>query len=165
MSVTITLQRDRARRPVKLRLQTRLAVCVARLLTFCKPHLLRRILTRLSRGAAAADAAQVQAARDSVLAASLGLHGLRACLPRSLAITVLCRLQGRWPTWCVGVRTAPPFMAHAWVESGREMIGETGGYDSFARLITPYVWRLEAGFQANAFTYNFTLRITPVITN
>ncbi|MEU2072372.1 lasso peptide biosynthesis B2 protein [Streptomyces anulatus] len=136
MSVTVALNRDHRPRSWKLRLQTRLAICLARILTLFKPYVLRRLLTRLSKGAVAADAAAVTAARDSVLASSLGLHGLRACLPRSLATALLCRLRGTWPTWCVGVRTAPPFAAHAWVEAGREMIGETGGYDSYARLFT-----------------------------
>lgn len=35
--------------------------------------------------------------------------------------------------------------------------------ESFARLIGPYVGRLEAGFRANAFTYIVTLRMTPVM--
>ncbi|MFI2316825.1 lasso peptide biosynthesis B2 protein [Streptomyces sp. CB00072] len=136
MSVTVALNRDHRPRSWKLRLQTRLAICLARTLALFKPYVLRRLLTRLSKGAAPADAAVTTAARDSVLASSLGLHGLRACLPRSLAVAVLCRLRGTWPTWCVGVRTAPPFAAHAWVEAGQEMIGETGGYDSYSRLFT-----------------------------
>ncbi|MFC8623128.1 lasso peptide biosynthesis B2 protein [Streptomyces anulatus] len=136
MSVTVALNRDHRPRSWKLRLQTRLAICLARILALFKPYVLRRLLTRLSKGAAPADAAVTTAARDSVLASSLGLHGLRACLPRSLAVALLCRLRGTWPTWCVGVRTAPPFAAHAWVEAGQEMIGETGGYDSYSRLFT-----------------------------
>lgn len=35
--------------------------------------------------------------------------------------------------------------------------------ESFARLIGPYLGGLEAGFQANAFTYIVTLRMTPVM--
>lgn len=136
MSVNIALSRSREKRPVKLRVLTRLAICAARLLALLKPHLLRRVLTRLSKGAEAADVTQTRAARDSVLASSLSLHGLRACLPRSLSTALLCRFQGAWPTWCVGVRSAPPFAAHAWVEVGKEMIGETGGYDSYSRLFT-----------------------------
>lgn len=136
MSVTVALSRDRRPRPWKLRLQTRLAICLARILALLKPYVLRRVLARLSKGVAAAGATEVRTARDSVLASSLGLHGLRACLPRSLATALLCRFRGGWPTWCVGVRTAPPFAAHAWVEAGREMIGETGGYESYSRLFT-----------------------------
>ncbi|PVC85053.1 lasso peptide biosynthesis B2 protein [Streptomyces sp. CS131] len=136
MSVTVALNRDHRPRSWKLRLQTRLAICLARILALFKPYVVRRVLVRLSKGAKAADAAEITTARDSVLASSLGLHGLRACLPRSLATALLCRFRGAWPTWCVGVRTAPPFAAHAWVEAGREMIGETGGYDSYSRLFT-----------------------------
>lgn len=136
MSVTIALDRSRPKRPWKLRILTRLAICAARLLVFLKPHTLRRVLIRLSKGAAAADAVQAKEARDSVLASSLSLHGLRACLPRSLSTALLCRFRGVWPTWCVGVRTAPPFAAHAWVEVDEELIGETGGYASYSRLFT-----------------------------
>lgn len=136
MSITVALDSDRARRPLRLRLLTRLAICAARLLVLLRPHLLTRVLSRLSRNAAAADSAQANAARDSVLAASLSLNGLRSCLPRSVSIALLCRLQGVWPTWCVGVRAAPPFAAHAWVEVDGELIGERGRSDSLARLIT-----------------------------
>jgi hypothetical protein len=104
MSITVALDRDRTRRPLRLRLLTRLAICTARLLALLRPHLLTRVLTRLSRGAAPASSAQAHAARSSVLAASLSLNGLRSCLPRSVSIALLCRLQGVWPTWCVGVR-------------------------------------------------------------
>ncbi|MBM7054924.1 MULTISPECIES: lasso peptide biosynthesis B2 protein [Streptomyces] len=135
MSIDVALDRDRTGRPLRLRLLTRLAICAARPLALLKPHLLTRVLTRLSRGAAPASSAQVHAARGSVLAASLSLNGLRSCLPRSVSITLLCRLQGVWPTWCVGVRAAPPFAAHAWVEADGEMIGERGRPESFARLI------------------------------
>jgi hypothetical protein len=31
--------------------------------------------------------------------------------------TLLCRLRGQWPTWCVGAWRIPPFGAHAWVEA------------------------------------------------
>ncbi|MFJ9692635.1 lasso peptide biosynthesis B2 protein [Kitasatospora sp. NPDC101183] len=136
MSITVALSRERVRRPLKLRLQTRVAICVARPLAMLKPHLLQRVLTRLARGATAADGAQAHAARASVLAASLSLNGLRSCLPRSVSIAVLCRLQGVWPTWCVGVRCAPPFAAHAWIEVGEELIGEPGLHGAFARLIS-----------------------------
>lgn len=136
MSIIVALERNRTGRPLRLRLLTRLAICTARLLVLLKPHLLTRVLTRLSRGAAAADSTQAHAARASVLAASLSLNGLRSCLPRSVSIALLCRLQGVWPTWCVGVRAAPPFAAHAWVEAGGELIGERGNPDTFARLIT-----------------------------
>ncbi|MEU1310297.1 lasso peptide biosynthesis B2 protein [Streptomyces cinnamoneus] len=136
MSITVALSKDRVRRPLRVRLLTRLAICVARVLVLLKPHLLKRVLTRIARGAAAADSAQAHAARASVLAASLSLNGLRACLPRSVSIALLCRLQGGWPTWCVGVRGAPPFAAHAWIEVGEELIGEQGRYEGFARLIS-----------------------------
>lgn len=43
------------------------------------------------------------------------------------------------------------------------LIARSAFRESFSRLIGPYVGRLEAGFQANAFTYVVTLRMTPVM--
>lgn len=136
MSLTVALSRDRTPRSLKLRFQTRIAIAAARALTLLKPHLLKAALTRLSRGAAPATPEQAHAARRSVLAGSLPLNGLRSCLPRSVSIALLCRIQGTWPTWTVGVRGAPPFGAHAWIEVGEELIGEIGEYEGYRRLIS-----------------------------
>lgn len=43
------------------------------------------------------------------------------------------------------------------------LIARSAFRETFARLIGPYVARLEAGFRAYAFTYIVTLRMTPVI--
>lgn len=43
------------------------------------------------------------------------------------------------------------------------LIARSAFRDSFSHLIGPYIGRLEAGFQANAFTYVVTLRMTPVM--
>jgi len=43
------------------------------------------------------------------------------------------------------------------------LVARSAFRESFSRLIGPYVGRLEAGFQANAFTYVVTLRMTPVM--
>ncbi|MGA5816294.1 lasso peptide biosynthesis B2 protein [Kitasatospora sp. NPDC094028] len=136
MSLTIHLSRNRRRRSLGLRLRTRVAIAVARPLVFLPPHRLRRVLAVLSRGARPATIGQATVARESVLASSLGLNGLRACLPRSVAVALLCRTGGVWPTWCVGTRVVPPFAAHAWVEAEGQLVGEPGVYGSYARLIT-----------------------------
>jgi hypothetical protein len=62
------------------------------------------------------------------------LCGGRYCLQRSLATTLLCRMRGVWPTWCIGVHTAP-FTAHAWVEAEGQPVGETHGPGYYCPLI------------------------------
>ncbi|MFD8084081.1 lasso peptide biosynthesis B2 protein [Kitasatospora sp. NPDC059722] len=137
MSFTFALEHDRSQRPpLPRRLAIRTAVGLARLLVLLPAHRLQRVLAVLSRGARPAGADETGAVRDAVLATSLAMNGLRSCLPRSVAVTLLCRARGSWPTWCVGVRTAPPFTAHAWVEAEGRLIGEKGRHDSWARLLT-----------------------------
>ncbi|MCA6093896.1 lasso peptide biosynthesis B2 protein [Streptomyces sp. SCA3-4] len=134
--MTLVLSRDRRKRPLGLRLRTRAAIVVARPLSFLPPHRLLRVLGVVRRGARPATVEQATVARESVLAGSLALNGLRACLPRSLAAALLCRTFGVWPTWCVGTRAAPPFAAHAWIEAEEQLVGELGAYESYARLMT-----------------------------
>jgi hypothetical protein len=137
VSFTFALSQDRRRHlPLRRRLAVRTAVGLARLLVLLPAHRLQRVLSVLSRGARPAGADETTAVRDAVLATSLAMNGLRNCLPRSVAVTLLCRARGSWPTWCVGVRTAPPFTAHAWVEAEGRLIGEPGRHDSWARLLT-----------------------------
>ncbi|MEV0505008.1 lasso peptide biosynthesis B2 protein, partial [Streptomyces spectabilis] len=91
---------------------------------------------RLRRGARPATAAEAGAARTTVVTVSLSCAGQKGCLPRSLATVMLCRMRGQWPTWCVGVRTRPPFAAHAWVEAEGILVGEDCPRTYFQRLIT-----------------------------
>jgi hypothetical protein len=71
-----------------------------------------------------------------VVAVSLACSAREGCLARSLATVLLCRLQGRWPTWCVGARRLPPFAAHAWVEAEGVMVGEDYPPDYFRTLFS-----------------------------
>src|SRR6266545_484172 len=61
---------------------------------------------------------------DAVTAVSLTCAAREGCVARSLATILLCRLRGRWASWCVGARRVPPFGAHAWVEVGGIPVGE-----------------------------------------
>jgi hypothetical protein len=106
-------------------------VTVAKLLATQPPARIRRILLRLRRGAVPATREQAGHARDAVMTVSLACAGREGCLPRSLATVLLCRFQGRWAAWCVGVRKLPPFGAHAWVEVDREFVGEEYPADYF----------------------------------
>ncbi|MFD0689753.1 lasso peptide biosynthesis B2 protein [Actinomadura fibrosa] len=117
---------------VRVRLAVGAGACLARL----KPRRIEKVLAFASRGARPATRDEAEALLSDVLAASLRSHGTEACLRRSLAVVLLGRTRGVWPTWCVGVLTAPPFMAHAWVEAGGVMIGERAGAAFYGRLIS-----------------------------
>ncbi|MCK2241833.1 MULTISPECIES: lasso peptide biosynthesis B2 protein [unclassified Crossiella] len=137
MSVLGALHRDQfPPRTRAMRLRAQVAVLLARVLARLKPHHLQRVLARLSRGARPATFAQAMAARRVVLAGRISLHGVKACLPRSLSAVLLCRAYGVWPTWCVGVGARPPFGAHAWIEVGEKLVGEPGEHRDWVRLIT-----------------------------
>ncbi|WP_052422646.1 lasso peptide biosynthesis B2 protein [Nonomuraea candida] len=106
------------------RLLIGLIVPVAGLLGRMPPRRLRRRLARLAAGARPAGYAEAKRARDEILTSSPRCRGRTACLTRSIAVLLLCRSRGTWPTWCVGVIAAPPFAAHAWVEADGRMVDE-----------------------------------------
>lgn len=94
-------------------------------------------MTLLSRGARVADHAEARQARDEVLSVCPRHCGSpTACLPRSIAVALVCRSRGTWPTWCVGVRAAPPFLAHAWIEVAGEMVDEPVDGDCYRKFFT-----------------------------
>ncbi|MFD5735820.1 lasso peptide biosynthesis B2 protein [Streptomyces sioyaensis] len=101
------------------------AVVLARLLTRLPPRRLQRLLGLISRGARPAAYEQALSARNAVTAVSALCAGREGCLPRSVATALVCRARGIWPAWCVGVRAAPPFAAHAWVETTGRPVGES----------------------------------------
>lgn len=117
--------------PLPRRVETRVAVGVARILATQSPKRIRKVLGWLRRGATPATFAEAKSARDSVVAVSLVCAGPEGCLPRSLATVLLCRLHGQWPTWCVGARRLAPFTAHAWVEADTAPVGEDYPPDYF----------------------------------
>jgi hypothetical protein len=122
--------------PLPRRIVTYLAVSAARLLATQSPRRIRRVLGWLRRGAKPATVEQAKAARDAVVAVSLACAAREGCVGRSLATVLLCRLRGRWATWCVGARRVPPFAAHAWVEADGVMVGEDYPADYFRTLFT-----------------------------
>lgn len=122
--------------PLRRRLAARLAVWVATPLTRLKPHRLRRVLGVVRRGAQPADYEVAKAARDAVITVSLRCLGPKGCLPRSVAVALLCRMSGTWPTWCAGVRVMPPFGAHAWVEADGVPVDENLPARYFRPLIS-----------------------------
>lgn len=133
MSVPVAV--SRGRRPgLRRRIAAVAAVSVARLLGRLPPRRLRALLLRLRTGARAASHDEALAARDAVVAVSVWCAG-QGCLARSLATVLLCRLDGTWPTWCLGVRSEP-FSAHAWVEADGRPVRESFPDGHFHLLMT-----------------------------
>jgi hypothetical protein len=122
--------------PLPRRAVARLTIGVARLLATKSPRRIRTVLIWLRRGAKPATFEQTKTARDTIVAVSLTCAAREGCLARSLATVLLCRLGGRWPTWCVGSRRLPPFAAHAWVEADGVMVDEDYPPDYFRTLFT-----------------------------
>ncbi|TDC76434.1 lasso peptide biosynthesis B2 protein [Streptomyces hainanensis] len=120
--------------PLQRRLAVHAVIVTARALAHLPPRRIRAILTLLRRRAAPASYAQAQAARREVTATSTLCSG-RYCLQRSLAATLLCRLQGTWPTWHTGVRM-PPFAAHAWIEAEGRPVDEPADTITYRPIIT-----------------------------
>jgi hypothetical protein len=98
------------------------AVAVGRVLATLPPRRLRKVLEFLAARARPATRAEVQRARDAVLATSVRCRG-EYCLQRSIATAVLCRMAGHWPEIRIGAR-ARPFQAHAWVSVDGTAVGE-----------------------------------------
>ncbi|MFJ1738371.1 lasso peptide biosynthesis B2 protein [Streptomyces microflavus] len=121
MTTEMTMPR-RGAGPGGLRL--RAAIAAAFVLARFKPGRLRRVLARCSRGASPATYDGTLEVYEAVIATSRRCAGRYGCLPRSVAIALTCRMSGTWPDWCAGVRTAPPFSPHAWVQAGGRTVGE-----------------------------------------
>lgn len=113
----------------------RAVIALSFLLARLSPAHLQLVLRLLSRHAEPADLTTTGHAYRLVVATSPRCAGWWGCLPRSIAVALLCRLRGQWPTWCVGVRNSPPFAAHAWVESEGEIVGETASPSTYTPLV------------------------------
>ena len=136
MSTPEALYLDPRSVSVPRRILAHLAVGVARALATQPPRRIRMLLGRLQRGTKPATFEEAKTARDTVVAVSLTCAGREGCLPRSLATILLCRVRGRWPTWCVGARRLPPFGAHAWVEVDGLPVDEDYPPDYFRKFFT-----------------------------
>lgn len=113
------------------RIQVFAAVVCARALHRKPPQTLRRLTGKIARGARPASYAEAKRVRDEILTNSALCRGNKACLTRSIAVALLCRQRGYWPTWAVGVVTIPPFAAHAWVEADDEIVDEPLASEDF----------------------------------
>lgn len=131
----MTVPRSRRGSPGRA-VTVRAAVLAGLLLARLSPRRLRAVLGRVAAGARATPYPQVETYYREVSAASPRCAGWQGCLPRSIAVALLCRLRGGWPQWCVGVRATPPFAAHAWVEADGRIVAEPGGSEDYRVLMT-----------------------------
>ena len=134
MSAPMTLSPRPPRPSLPRAVLAKLVVFVARRLATRSPARIEAILCRLRTGARPAGYARAQTAFDEVMAVSSWCRGPDGCLPRSIAVALLCRCSGTWPSWCVGARKVGPFSAHAWVEAQGRVVGERFGDDYFRTL-------------------------------
>lgn len=98
-------------------IKARTAVFLGLLLSQLSPHYIEILLKWISKEKRPVDYRQAVHAFHHARAVSIGCWSDRACLRRSLAVFLLVRMDGGYVSWCVGIRTQPPFMAHAWVEA------------------------------------------------
>lgn len=136
MSTPEVVGRDPRSVPLTRRVRALVAVGLARLLATQPPARIRAVLRRLGRGGRPAGHDEAARARADVVAVSLTCAAREGCVPRSLAVVLLCRASGRRVTWCVGARRVPPFGAHAWVEVDGRPVDEPYPPDYFRTLFT-----------------------------
>nr|BAL72549.1 lariatin biosynthetic protein [Rhodococcus jostii] len=118
------------------RLRLASALSLGKALSHLPPGLLRRSMTAFAAKARPASYREAEAAVVSITQYSKASAGPGSCLQRSISVCILMRLDGRWPTWCVGVPSKPPFRAHAWIEAGGQIVAELGDMNSYSRLMT-----------------------------
>lgn len=126
---------EREHLPLRRRPAALLAAASGRVLARLSPRRIGQMLRVLRRGAKSADEAQAHSARSAVVSVSRRCAGHQACLQRSIAVAVLCRMRGVWPTWCTGVRTMP-FSAHAWVAVDGQPVGEPQSADYYTAVLS-----------------------------
>jgi hypothetical protein len=108
----------------------------ARALCRASPATIRAILSRLAAGTQPATYPEAESAVLAVSQFSKTAAGHYGCLQRSVGACLLLRLDRKWPHWCVGVPTKPPFRAHAWIEADGHIVADLGALHSYSRLIS-----------------------------
>lgn len=117
------------------RVRVSVVVAIARVLARSSPRRLAQVLSAVARSCGPAEQSHVEVVRRQVEAVSVLCAG-EGCLPRSIAIALLCASDSRaWPSWRTGVRVEP-FRAHAWVECDGVATGEEPDFDAGQFLIT-----------------------------
>lgn len=109
--------------PTKMsRAKTRVAVGIARLMSYLPPERIQRAVRWICTGASYAAPGHAKTAREAICAISKRCAG-QGCVQRSIAVVILCRFDGFAPDWRTGFGIEP-FTAHAWVEVDTLPIGE-----------------------------------------
>lgn len=135
MSVSMQLPERRRAGTLIDRSMARGAVAAAHVIARLPPTRMRTVLSLLAARARPAPATTVTHAHSLVVAVSSYCAGWRGCLPRAIAVGLICRCSGTWPEWAAGVRATPPFAAHAWVVADGAIVGEPGGSTAFRALM------------------------------
>lgn len=135
MSYEVTIGQRHAPAGFGRRVRVFLAVTAGLLLRRLKPERIEAVLRRVRGSVRPSTPEEALRARADIVAASARCAYREGCLPRSVAVSILCRLEGHWASWCVGVKTQPPFGAHAWVEVREQPVGEGTPAGYFAKLI------------------------------
>ncbi|WP_084532829.1 lasso peptide biosynthesis B2 protein [Nocardia fusca] len=136
MTYQAVLERPEGTAPIPHRLVARFAVAAAIVVKRLPPQRIHALLKLARRGARPATYSEALTARDAAISVSLHCASREGCLVRSIASALTCRAFGRWPTWCVGVKTRAPFGAHAWIEAENAIVGEVVPYEYLSRLIS-----------------------------
>lgn len=115
------------------RIWTRPMVGLALMLTLLPPSTLQRCLRTLKGNARATTAPQAQRIRATTCSVSARCAG-EGCLQRSIAVYLICRLEGHAPGWKTGYQLEP-FAAHAWVEVDGNPIDEPAAIRSYTTVL------------------------------
>ena len=125
------------RRAGRQRMAIRAAVMIANLMCKLKPARLERLMRLASRRTRAIDTELLEQLYDEICRVDPRVAGWRGCLPRSIAICLLCRWEGTWPDgWRSGIHRAPPFSAHAWIENEGRIVRQNNVPDDYRPLLT-----------------------------
>ncbi|MFJ4171322.1 lasso peptide biosynthesis B2 protein [Paenarthrobacter sp. NPDC089714] len=133
MSLPIVPQRAIMPRGLAL-LRTRAVVALAWPMTLLPPALLESAFRTVVHRSRPSSHAQARRIRAAVCAVSSRCAG-EGCLQRSIAVFLLCRLEGHSPAWKTGYRLEP-FTAHAWVEVDGEPVDEPSAISSYIPVLS-----------------------------
>jgi len=136
------MPRDRPLAPLeRAQLGTEIVVAYARASRELRRAPIEEVMARLraagSQRSSADDAAELEEARrlgGAVVRTLRFLPGDTRCLRRSLVTVRLLARRGIAARLVIGARTAPDFLAHAWVEHDGVPVLAPGG-SSFGRLV------------------------------
>lgn len=115
------------------RVWARPIVGLALLLTLLPPSTLQRCLRALKGNARATTTQQAHRIRAATCSVSARCAG-EGCLQRSIAVYLICRIEGHVPGWKTGYQIEP-FAAHAWVEVDGIPIDEPAAISSYTTVL------------------------------